>query len=194
MLNTMKNIIGFALFLGLAFVSPDAHAQAQNPTPNDATTLKIALLDLASIRRQSLVVKNISDQILAYRDGFRENIQKEEAALKTANQELAKKRTLLSPEAFAQERRNFEQKVLAVQQLVQKSKRALDQAQAAAMVEVEKVLNKIITGIAEERNLNLILRQDITILASRSLEITGDVLKQLNEQLPTVKVDKPVTE
>jgi len=190
----MKNLKILALFLCLIFVSHEVNAQTQNTAPTDEKGIKIALLDLASIRRQSLVVKNIGEQIIAYRDGFRETIQKEEAALKAANQELAKKRTLLSPEAFNQERRGFEQKVLEVQQLVQKSKRALDEAQATAMVEVEKALNKIITKIAEERGLNLILRQDITILASRSLEITADVLKQLNEQLPKVKVQKPVTE
>ena len=60
------------------------------------------------------------------------------------------------------------------------------------MVEVEKVLNKIITKIALDRDINIILRRDVTILASRSLEITADVLKELNEILPKVKVKKPV--
>ena len=60
------------------------------------------------------------------------------------------------------------------------------------MIKVEKVLNQIITKIALDRKINIILRRDVTILATRSLEITGDVLNELNLKLPKVKVKKPV--
>ncbi len=187
----MRKFTFWALVLTLGIMISADVAQAQNVAPA-SSGLNIAILDLASIRRQAKVVKSVRQQLTAYQDGFRTSIQKEDAALKAANQELAKKRTLLSPEAFAQERRAFEQKVAAVQKLVQSSKKALDQVQAKAMLEVEKSLNKIITGIAEKNNLNLILRRDVTILASRSLEITASVLEALNKELPSVKVEKPV--
>ena len=58
---------------------------------------------------------------------------------------IVKKRAILSPEAFAKQRREFEQRVIGVQKLVQKRKRQLDQAQVDAMFKVEGQLNKIIT-------------------------------------------------
>jgi len=187
----MRNFSTWVLLIALGVFLHGHPAQAQNATPG-AVNLKVAILDLTLIRRQALVVKSVREQLTSYQDGFRQSIQKEDEALKAANQELAKKRTLLSPEAFAQERRTFEQKVVQVQKLVQSSKVALDQVQAKAMVEVEKTLNGIITGIAEQQNITLILRRDVTILASRSFEITAAVLEELDKQMPTVKVEKPV--
>jgi Skp family chaperone for outer membrane proteins len=179
-----------SLIITLTFVSIGSHAQTKQPDAPKAA-LNIATLDLTSIRRDSLVVKNIRKQIEAFREVFRKNIQKEEVALKAANQDLAKKRNILTQEGFSKERRKFQQKVVALQRLVQQSKQALEQTRSMAMVEVEKVLNQIITKIALDRDINIILRRDVTILASRSLEITADVLKELNSKLPKVKVKKP---
>jgi outer membrane protein len=185
------NFFIFSLILSLSFTNIGSYAQTINPV-SPVSGLRIAILDLTSIRRDSLVVKNIRDQIVTFREVFRKNIQKEEVALKAANQDLAKKRNILTPEEFAKERRKFQQKVVALQRMVQQSKQALDQTRSIAMVEVEKMLNKIITKIALDRDINIILRRDVTILASRTLEITSDVLKELNSKLPKVKVKKPV--
>ena len=187
----MNIYIFISLIISLSFVSISSNAQTkQLATQNSG--LSVAILDLNSIRRDSLVVKNIREQIETFREVFRKNIQKEEVALKAANQDLAKKRNILTPEGFSKERRKFQQKVVALQRLVQQSKQELEQTRSTAMIKVEKVLNKIITKIALDRDINIILRRDVTILASRSLEITSDVLKELNVVLPKVKVKKPV--
>lgn len=188
----MKICSFIALVVSLSFFSVSAHAQTKKTTPT-SSSLVVAILDLNSIRRESLVVKNINEQIDVFRNEFRKSIKTEESALKVASKKLAKKRNILSPEEFAKKRREFEQKVVAVQRLVQQSKQALEKSRAKAMVVVEKTLNKIITKIALERDINIILRRDVTILASRSLEITADVLKALNIQLPKVTVKNPVT-
>ncbi len=188
----MKICSFIALVVSLSFSSVSAHAQTKKTTPT-SSSLVVAILDLNSIRRESLVVKNINEQIDVFRNEFRKSIKTEESALKAASKELAKKRNILTPEGFAKKRREFEQKVVAVQRLVQQSKQALEKSRAKAMVVVEKTLNKIITKIALERDINIILRRDVTILASRSLEITADVLKALNIQLPKVTVKNPVT-
>ena len=190
MLTTM-NYYSLFLVIALSFSSTGSYAQTKQPDTSSAG-LSIAILDLISIRRESLVVKNIREQIETFREVFQKNIQKEEIALKSANQSLAKKRNILSPEEFSKERRKFQQKVVALQRMVQQSKQSLEQTRSIAMVEVEKELNKIITKIALDRDINIILRRDVTILSSRSLEITADVLEILNAKLPRVTVKKPV--
>jgi len=184
-------IIAAAFVIATVAYNPHANAQAAKTPTETGLGTQIAVLDLDAIRRDALAVKDIRAQIVEFQKSFRTDIQKEEEALRAANQELAKKRSILAPEAFAEERRKFEQKVVAVQRLVQERKRGLDKAQSDAMLNVEVLLNKIIGEIATSRKLGLVLRRQQTILASRSLEITGDVLKQLNQRLPKVKVKKP---
>jgi len=177
-----------ALSTGFFAFTPSGRAQTSTTQNFQAT---IAILDLTSIRREALAVKDIHTQIAAFQKAFRADVQKEEEALRIANQELAKKRSILAPEAFAEERRKFEQKVVGVQRSVQERKRALDKSQADALLKLEVALNAIIKKIAEDNKLNLVLRREQTILSSRAMEITGQVLKQINAKLPKVKVEKP---
>lgn len=184
-----------ALFVIVTFAfSAMANAQQAAPPPSAEGAerpLRIIVLNLDQIRRDAVVVKNIRDQIAEFRKGFQAGIQKEEDALRSANQELAKKRTILSPEAFAKERRLFEQRVVGVQKLVQKRKRQLDQAQVDAMLQVEGHLNKVISDIAQGRRASIVLRRSQTILVARDIDITAEVLGRLNKELVQIPVKKP---
>ena len=153
--------------------------------------MNILVLNLEEIRRLSTAVNGIREQISSFRNAFQSDIEKEENALRVANQELAKKRTILSLEAFAKERRRFEQRVLAVQKLVQKRKRQLDKSRVRAMRSVEKHMNGIVSDIATKRQALLVLRRADTVLVARDLDITALVLKRLNKELIKVSVEKP---
>jgi len=182
----------FCFFVLTALFSFGVQAQqTAAPEQKAERPLRVIVLNLDEIRRNALVVKNIRDQIAEFRKGFQAGIQKEEDALRTANQELAKKRTILSPEAFAKERRQFEQRVVGVQKLVQKRKRQLDQAQVEAMFKVEEQLNKIISDIAQQRKASIVLRRNQTILVARDIDVTAEVLDRLNKELTQVAVKKP---
>ena len=187
-MNTLERL-SILVLLGL-LISPAALAQQQSPTAT-AQGLNIIVMSIEDIRRNAVAVKNIREQIAGFREEFQTDIQKEESALRSANQELAKKRAILSPEAFAKERREFEQRVIGVQKLVQKRKHQLDQAQVEAMLVVEKNMNQIVADIAQARNASLVLRRAQTVLVARNLDVTAEVLERLNKELVKVPVKKP---
>ena len=180
----------FLLFAMMSFLvlAPVKHSFAQAA----GSGVKIAVIDINVILRDALAFKAIRDQIGKYRQTFQGEIQKEEEALRNANQELARQRTLLSPEAFTEKRREFEKQVAGVQRLVQQRKANLDKAQADAMKKIQNALNKIVTTLSNEQNISLILRKDQTILANKGLWITDQVLKRLDTTMPTIKVAAPV--
>ncbi|MBC8337242.1 MAG: OmpH family outer membrane protein [Rhodospirillales bacterium] len=192
----------FKIFLTLllgafVFVSPVQAQQKAQPAKDkskkDLVPVRIpfAVLDVQKILRNAKAVKNIRDQITAYGTGFEKEIEKEREALRKANQELARQRTILAPEAFAEKRREFEQRVVEVQRMVQKRQRDLDGTRAKAMNEVNKSYISIIEKLATERNLAMIIRKAQTAYAATSLDVTNEVLARLDKNLPTVKVVKP---
>jgi len=191
MLINLRHASSLFVFCGLLSVSGHALAQETKTAPAPSQGLRIAILDLVAIRQQANVVQNINKQMGEFNKAYQAEVKTEQDALRAANQELAKKRAILAPEAFAQERRNFEQKVVEVQRKVQERKRALAKSRNDAMVVVENALNKIIEGLAKENNLHLVLRRDLTIFVSRRLDITVEVLNRLNAALPSVKVAAP---
>ena len=165
--------------------------KTEKPSASKVHHSQILILNLLEVRRSSSAVKSIRKQITQFRKGFQIGIEKEEKALRSANQGLVKKRTILSPEAFAKERREFEQRVIKVQTLVQKRKQQLNKAKNEAMLRVEQHMNGIVSDIAKKRQASLVLRRSDIVLAARNLDITSIVLKRLNKELIKVSVKKP---
>ena len=153
--------------------------------------IPVAIINVQVILVDSKAVKNIRKQITKFGTQFEKEIEKERNEIRTANQELARQRTILSPEAFAEKRRKFEQKVVKVQRLVQQRQRELDKSRNEAMIVLNKAYTDIVWKIANELNLAVILRKNQTAYAIPSLEITRKVLARLDEKLPMVKVSKP---
>ena len=168
------------LLFGILFVALPAAAQGE--------PIKIAIIDIDAIRLHAAVVKDIRSQIVKFRKVYQATIQKEEEELRNANQELARKRAILSPEAFSEERRKFERRLADVQRMVQARKQDLDKAQGDAMSKVEGILNGIVLEMAKEKGFDLILRKSQTVLGAKSLHITKEVLKRLDKKLPSLKL------
>ncbi|SCA55029.1 putative Outer membrane protein [Candidatus Terasakiella magnetica] len=176
-----QKLIALAVFalLGLHFASP-AHAQ-QVP-------IKIAVVDMEQVLIKSTAPKSIREQVNKIRSQYRSEVKKEETALHQANQSLAQKKTLLSQEAFKEERRKFEQKVLGVQKKVQQKNLSLQKAQNAAQAKVKQALSKVVIALAQQQGFTLVLRRAQTIVVAEQFDITNQVITELNKTLPKVVV------
>jgi len=148
----------------------------------------VAVVDFQRILREATAAVSIRDQIEKQRAIYQQQINTEEQDLRRANQELARQRTILSAEAFAQKRRDFESRVSDVQRRVQARKRELEEASALGLKEVEQALTVIVADLSKSMGFNLVLARRQIMFADRALNISDEVLTLLNERLPTVKV------
>jgi Skp family chaperone for outer membrane proteins len=161
--------------------------------PDDAPAQKLpatiaAVIDYQRILRDAAAARSIREQIEARRKTYQEEISQQEQRLHEADKEFARQRSLLTPEAFAEKRREFEQEVAEVQRLVQERRRALDNASAQALDEVKTALIEVVTSIAEERGFNLVLPSSEVLFFSRRIDVTDEVLVKLDARLPDVPV------
>jgi outer membrane protein len=151
-------------------------------------TTVAAVIDYQRILRDAAAARSIREQIEARRKVYQEEISKEEQRLHEADKEFARQRSVLSPEAFAEKRREFEEDVAEVQRMVQERRRELDRMSAAALNEVKEALIEIVTSIAEERGFNLVLPSSEVLFFSRALDLTEEVLAKLDARLPQVRL------
>ncbi len=147
-----------------------------------------AVIDYQRILRDAAAARSIRDQIEARRKTYQEEISKEEQRLHEIDKEFAKQRSVLSPEDFAEKRREFEQDVAEVQRKVQERRRELDRLSAAALNQVKEALIAIVTSIAEERGFNLVLPSSEVLFFARALDLTEEVLAKLDARLPQVQL------
>ena len=151
----------------------------------------VAVVDVQFILQEAAASKNIQKQLEAQRETYQNEISKQEDRLRAVEQELNRQRSVLSPDDFAQKRREFEQQVADVQRTVQARKRVLDQAFNESMTKVRDAVLQIVTEVAGEQKATLVLAKQQVVLAEKSLDLTSAVLERVNRKLPTVPVTVP---
>jgi len=191
--NLMRAIVGVSVIVAVLYgvVPLQAQAQEQDQVQQAKPAFPIGIVDMGRVHKLSTALRSIADQVTEYRNAFQRDIQAEENSLREANQALSRQHSVLNAEAFDQARRTFEDRVADVQRTVQQRKAELEKVREASMRELRQAMNIVIAEIAEERGLILVLPRGQTVLSAKSLEITEEVSKRLNEQLPDITVAKP---
>lgn len=185
-IHLVRSLVVSGLLAGIltaSFSAGDAQAQQLPPAV-------VAVIDYQRILRDSAAARSIREQVEARRNAYQEEINKQEQRLREADKEVAKQRSLLTTDAFAEKRRQYEQDVAQVQKMVQDRRRELDSVSAGALNEVKKALIVVVTGIADERGFNIVLPTSDVLFFARKIDLTDEVLAKLDESLPDVRVPK----
>jgi Skp family chaperone for outer membrane proteins len=186
--RSARNLIaGGLLAVALATWGAAGDARAQ-----ELPAAVAAVIDYQRILRDAAAARSIREQIEGRRKAYQEEISKEEQRLHEADKAFAKQRSVLTPEAFAEKRREFEQEVAEVQRMVQERRRALDDVSAVALNEVKTALIEVVTSIADQRGFNLVLPSSEVLFFSRRIDLTEEVLAKLDAHLPDVRVPQNV--
>jgi outer membrane protein len=155
--------------------------------------IKMGILDVERVTRQSLMAKDIARQIDAQRRKFMGEIKKEETSLRKSDDELQKQRVILSPEAFAEEARKFRLKTTALRKKVQNRNQELSQLRSIANRELQGAIQKALTQVTKRQRYNLVLRYTPQVILVRPdyLDISKSVLDQLNKNVSKYTIPTP---
>lgn len=178
----------FALAIWAAMLPPmSAFAQAGKVPPT-----VIAVIDGQRVNREAAALKNARQQLEQYRFNFQSEIAKEEEKLRAEEQELARQRSVLTPEVFDQRRQAFQAKVIDLQKRIQERSQSLEKMLNGVREQVTVQVIEILKTLARERGFNMVLdRAQVQIFIGENIDITAEVLKRLDQKLPTVKVALP---
>ncbi len=150
--------------------------------------LKIAVVDLQAVFKDSKSGKSIQDQLEKMRKNFQDQFTKQEEKLRGEDQELTKLRPTLSADEFTAKRREFEKHVAGVQRDAQEKRKQLEQAVAKATQQVEQKVFEVVGKIAEDKSVTLVLSRNQVFLAQRNIDITKETIANLDAQLTHVPV------
>ena len=172
------------LALVASLAGPPAHAQEIAPPV-------IIIVDVQQILRDSLVAKNVQTQMTQRTDRYTKEVSDQENELRRTQDELERQRTVLSADAFNAKMRDFQQRYDALDHGVQATRQALQQAYNDAMTKVENTALQIIADLAAERKANLVVTKAAVLFTAQGLDITQEVIRRLDEKLPSVPLAVP---
>ncbi|TAH32718.1 MAG: OmpH family outer membrane protein [Alphaproteobacteria bacterium] len=179
----MKKII--VLLMAVFLLSPVLAQAADTPAEKP---LKIAVVDLQAVLKDSKAGKNIQDQLDKLRKSFQDEFAKQEEKLRGQDQELNKQRASISADDFAKKRREFEKSVADAQRSAQDKRKQLEMAMGKATQELQGKIFQIVGKIAEDKGVTLVLTRSQVFLAQRTADITKDVIANLDAQVTAIPV------
>jgi Skp family chaperone for outer membrane proteins len=175
----------FCLTLGVGSPHAADAPPAKLPSPI------IAIVDVQRILQESLAAKSVQKQLEAQRLKFQNEIEGEENDLRQAEQDLAKQRDKIAAQAYADEEQQLRQRFAVVENHVQTRRKVLDQSFTDSMNKVRDSLLDVVDKVAHGHGANLVIVKQQALWTDQPLDITGEVLKRLDQQLPQVTVPTP---
>lgn len=182
--STHRIILGLAIALSLIIAPSLVEAQKLPPSV-------VAVIDTQKLLRDAAAFKTARKQLDDLRTRYQGEFAKEEEKLRAEEQEVTRQRAVLSQDAYEAKRRDFEKKVVDVQRRAQDRSRQLEQSFGGARNDVGKAMRNIVTALAAERGFNVVLEQSQLTYNAPDLDITDEVLKRLDKEMPTVKMTLP---
>ncbi|WP_250310722.1 OmpH/Skp family outer membrane protein [Rickettsia endosymbiont of Oedothorax gibbosus] len=147
---------------------------------------KIAIVDVQSVLEHSAAIQSIRKAVEQIGKQIRQDLSKKDIELKKIDNLLMEKRNSVSESAFEQEVNAFNKKVNIAQKEIQDRKARLEQSHAEGIGKVQETIIKIINDLAEKHNLDLVIPNTQILFAKNTLNITQEVIAELNNQLKHV--------
>lgn len=157
-----------------------------NITP--ANALNIAVIETAQIVEKSTAMKRAKEQIIKQQEIYKKELSKEEEDLKVKLDKFKTKRAKFTEEAAMKKEKDLQGEIQELNTLLQRRNKSLQEAEMEIMNKIGKKIEEILEDIKIKNNYDLILSSDQIILYNDNMDISDEVLKRLNKELPKVKV------
>lgn len=184
-----KTLISLALPLALVAGSSVAHAQAR------LAPAVIAIVDSEKIFRECTACKAAQAQLQTQLTQIQQRAQQLNQPLQTEGQSLQQAVNALAgkPADAALQKRatDFQQKQNAAQQELAQREQTFNRNRQFVAQQVQQKMGPIVQQAMTARGATVALDQGATLASAASIDITNDVLAQLNTQLPSVSTTAP---
>ena len=149
----------------------------------------IAVLDVQQVLRRAVAAKRIRKVMEARRIKFEEEISEERLQLQGEENQLRKQSTILSPAVMNNKRRVLENKVSDLRRKAEQKRGILNRAFNGATRELRQEIAKVLADLMKERNITITLARKAVLVFDQRLNVTEEVLKRLDKNLPNLKID-----
>lgn len=170
------------LILILTFNSINLFADENYPNTS------IAIVDLNLILSESKAAKDATKQFEIIQKNTEEEIIKSDKEMLEERNKLIEQQSVIAPEAFELKAKDYEKKLQNYQSEKQNKLRSLEGVLQNARNDILENVKPILEELSKELGVTVILEKNSVLLSATNMDITDDVIKKLNKELPKIKV------
>jgi len=189
----MKRILTISQTFIIAFIAL-AGFQAMSVGSVSAQQLKpavIAVIDSRRLFSESLVSKDIRDQLTSISQTFAAEENKVKEELLAEKQQIDSQKSLMAQEAYEDKYAQLKARADQLNRKADIHQKQLNVAQVRANRELQRVLTPIIQKVSDKRGATIVLEKAQIVHQQAGLDITTEVVESLDRELPTLKVELP---
>ena len=164
---------------------PDLPALPKGATPPAAV---IGVLGVPEIMRAATASQQVEKVIGERREKLNEDAQKEQAAWRDLQQQLAAQRGSMSPDQVRAKERELQERITNAQKSFRDRNRIIQETAQYSLSQIERTLIGVIRQVAESRGMNLVLHRAQVALNINEFDITDQVTQQMNKVMPSVTI------
>lgn len=171
-----------------AVPTPAPAAPAQATAAQPAGPVKIAVIDYNKILAQSKAAQSIAPQLKARHDSAEKQLSALERKLLDGKNKLDADKDKVKPDVFNKEVAAYREEYVADRKFADAQERELKQGEEGAFAQLRGAVFKIVRAMAEKNSYTLVLTSDNIVLALPNMDITDDVLAQLDKSVTNIPV------
>ena len=159
----------------------------------DMMVERIGLIDLDGVLRASEGTARVRDLLDRQRREFQREFAAREAGLQETERKLVAQREELDEAEFARQLAEFEASVTQIQKEIQYRREAIDVAFQDAQSRLRDLAIQIVTELAQEKKLDLVLVRESALIFLPSLNLSDEVLRRLDERTRDARIEVTVS-
>lgn len=177
-----------SLFQSVRRVALTAATLVAFSTAAYAADTSIATVNTQDILNKSTAAQSLKVQAEAKVKEFQATLKVKSDALNKEEADLGKQRSVMAQDAFEAKVKAFRSKATDAQKDAQDKKASIDKALGKGFAEIQKTFLDIVSGIAKDKGYKAVVTFNALAYADPSIDISEEVLKQLNAKLPKVSL------
>ena len=160
------------------------------PLPKGATppAAVIGVLGVPEIMRAATASQQVEKVISERREKLNADAQKEQAAWRDLQQQLAAQRATLPPDQVRAKEVALQERITTAQKSFRDRNRIIQETAQYSLSQIERTLIGVIRQVAESRGMNLVLHRAQVALNINEFDITDQVTQQMNKVMPSVTI------
>ena len=174
----MKYFVKF--FVVTFFLLIYTHAAAES---------KVVILDMKYVLNFSKAGKGAQEYLKKSFEDSNDKFTKQENDLKEEEQDLLKKKTILSKEDYKKKSDELRNKVVKYQKDRRETFEKISNQRAKARDDLINKINPILNAYIAENKISLVIDKKFVLGGNTSLDITNIIIEKLDKEVPSLKLN-----
>jgi len=150
----------------------------------------IAFIDLDFIAKNSLLGKSVSTQVKKKRAFLNDEISKHEKQLKEKEKKIISQKNILDQDQFKIKIDELRNMIKEYQIIREKKNKQLSIFSQKANKQVLNLISPILNEYSKKNSISIIFQKKNIVTGRSDLDITSDILKQLNDKIKKIDLSK----